>query len=126
MAKKSKKIAPIDCIPKHSQQPRSSPPKRRTDFSVFITTSSSASSQFSNRGSSLGSSSGEERFLSFITSILREKKKSGKKFLEGTMVRCSNYQEVTAVCSSKSFDVQAMEDDSALQDEGLGPSSNNR
>lgn len=26
---------PIDRVPKHSQQPRSSPPKRRTDFSFF-------------------------------------------------------------------------------------------
>ncbi|XP_057718572.1 uncharacterized protein LOC130933081 [Arachis stenosperma] len=126
MAKKSKKIIPIDCIPKHSQQPRSSPPKRRTDFSVFVTTSSSASSAFSNRGSSPDSSSGEERLSSFITSILREKRKAVKNFHESTMVRGSNYQEGTAVCSSESFDVPTMEYDSAVQDEGLGQSRNNR
>lgn len=36
---KSQKIVPIDCIPEYSQQPRSSPPKRRTDFSVFMCSS---------------------------------------------------------------------------------------
>jgi hypothetical protein len=38
MAKKKmmKNTPPIiDRVPKHSQQPRSSPPKRRTDFSFF-------------------------------------------------------------------------------------------
>lgn len=37
---KKKKKTPIDRVPKHSQQPRSSPPKRRTDFSFFTSPSS--------------------------------------------------------------------------------------
>lgn len=43
MGKKKKKKTisnPIDCIPKHSQHSRSSPPKRRTDFSVLTSTPS--------------------------------------------------------------------------------------
>lgn len=39
----NKRIPPIDRVPKHSQQPRSSPPKRRTDFSFFIRNPSSIS-----------------------------------------------------------------------------------
>lgn len=40
---KKKKTQMIDRVPKHSQQPRSSPPKRRTDFSFFMRTPSSLS-----------------------------------------------------------------------------------
>jgi len=43
MGKKKMKTAQIDRVPKHSQQPRSSPPKRRTDFSFFNRSPSSFS-----------------------------------------------------------------------------------
>lgn len=49
-----------------------------------------------------------------------------KQFHEDTLVRCSNYQEGRAVCSSESSDVPVMEVDSAVQDEGLHQNGNNR
>jgi len=53
-------------MPKHSQQPRSSPPKRRTDFSVFTRTPSS----FSNPASGTFSASYQQGLLNFLLSRL--------------------------------------------------------
>ncbi|XP_061352622.1 uncharacterized protein LOC133297476 [Gastrolobium bilobum] len=112
----NKKKTPIDCIPKYSQQPRSSPPKRRTDFSVFMCTPSSLSN--SPTGSSPGSSS-ELRLSNVTASGLQERRMAVKQFPEDTLVRCSNYQEGRPVCSSECFDAPAMEVGSAIQDDGL-------
>ncbi|XP_019459283.1 PREDICTED: uncharacterized protein LOC109359169 isoform X3 [Lupinus angustifolius] len=86
---KKKKIISFDMIPKCSQQPRSSPPKRRTDFSVFTSTPRH-SSIFFNPDSSPGSSSGEIRSSNVIASSLKEKKLGALHFPEPTPARCSN------------------------------------
>ncbi|KAG4916386.1 hypothetical protein JHK87_053943 [Glycine soja] len=122
MAKKrttpqKKKTQTIIPMPKHSQQPRSSPPKRRTDFSFFTRSPSSFSNPTS--GSSPGSSSGEVRLSNVASSSLQERKMVMKQFSEDIMVQCSIYQEGRPVCSSESFDTPVVEVDSAVQDEIL-------
>lgn len=109
MAKKKMKTAPIDRVPKHSQQPRSSPPKRRTDFSFFNRTPS-----FSNPPieSSPGSSSGEVRLSNVTANSSLERRMTVKQFSNDTLVRCNNYQDGGPVCSSESFDVPVAELDS--------------
>ncbi|KAG2406103.1 hypothetical protein LR48_Vigan641s005700 [Vigna angularis] len=108
-----KKIQLIIHMSKHSQQPRSSPPKRRTDFSVFTRTPSS----FSNPAS--GSSSGEVRLSNVTARSLQGKGMTTKQISENTMVRCSIYQEGRPVCSSEFFDAGVVEVDSAVRDESL-------
>ncbi|KAL9332008.1 hypothetical protein ACSQ67_001618 [Phaseolus vulgaris] len=105
-------------MPKHSQQPRSSPPKRRTDFSVFTRTPSS----FSNPAS--GSSSGEVRLSNVTARSLQGRGMTTKQFSENMMVRCSIYQEGRSVCSSEFFDAAVVEVDSAVRDESLDLGSN--
>ncbi|KAL2953569.1 hypothetical protein AAZX31_19G172000 [Glycine max] len=122
MAKKrttpqKKKTQTIIPMPKHSQQPRSSPPKRRTDFSFFTRSPSSFSNPTS--GSSPGSSSGEVRLSNVASSSLQGRKMVMKQFSEDIMVQCSIYQEGRPVCSSESFDTPVVEVDSAVQDEIL-------
>ncbi|KAL2345112.1 hypothetical protein Fmac_006397 [Flemingia macrophylla] len=121
MAKERKTQITIP-LPKHSQQPRSSPPKRRTDFSVFIRTPCSFSKPAS--GSSPGSSSGEVRLSSVIASRLQERRMTTKVFSEDALVRCSIYQEGTPVCSSEVFDAPIGELESAVQDESLNLGGN--
>ncbi|KAF7818679.1 PWWP domain-containing protein 2A-like isoform X1 [Senna tora] len=113
--KKNQKKIPIDCIPKHSQQPRSSPPKRRTDFSVFTSTPAS----LSNPVSSLGSSSGEVRLNNVSASSLRDSRTKGKQFPEGSLVKCSDSQRDGPGFSSKFLDVPVIEVESDIRDEGL-------
>ncbi|KAK2418266.1 hypothetical protein P8452_62498 [Trifolium repens] len=114
MAKKNtkKKTPPIiDRVPKHSQQPRSSPPKRRTDFSFFNRVPSS----FPNPpiiDSSPGSSSGEVRFSNVTANSSLERRMAIKQFSKDTLVRCNKFQEGRPVCSSESFDVPVAELDS--------------
>lgn len=60
-----RKIPLIIRMPKHSQQPRSSPPKRRTDFSVFTRTPSS----FSNPASGTFSASYQIRVFQFSSLV---------------------------------------------------------
>ncbi|TKY62094.1 PWWP domain [Spatholobus suberectus] len=119
--RKTKMIIPM---PKHSQQPRSSPPKRRTDFSVFTRTPSSFSSPAS--GSSPGSSSGEVRLSNVTASSLQEGRMPMKQFSEDMLVRCSIYQEGRPVCSSEFFDAPVVEVDSAVRDESLNLGGNSR
>ncbi|CAL5194099.1 unnamed protein product [Lathyrus oleraceus] len=109
MAKKKMKT-PIDRVPKHSQQPRSSPPKRRTDFSFF----NRAPPSFSNFAidSSPGSSSDEVRLSNVTASSSLERRMMVKQFYKEALVRCSKYQEGRPVCSSESFDVSVAELDS--------------
>ncbi|RDX61199.1 hypothetical protein CR513_60592 [Mucuna pruriens] len=114
---KKKKTQMTIPMPKHSQQPRSSPPKRRTDFSVFTRTPSSFSNPAS--GSSPGSSSGEVRLSNVTTSSLQERTKTMKQFSEDTLVRCSIYQEGRPVSSSEFFEAPVVEVDSAVRDESL-------
>ncbi|KAK7267805.1 hypothetical protein RIF29_20484 [Crotalaria pallida] len=120
MAKnKKKKIISIDMIPKYSQQPRSSPPKRRTDFSVFTSTPPPPhSSIFFNPP---GSSSGEIRLSNFIANHLKETKMRVKQFPEDTPARCSNSQDHRSVCSSEFSDDPVTDVDS---DQGLNLASN--
>ncbi|XP_004517305.1 uncharacterized protein [Cicer arietinum] len=106
----NKRIPPIDRVPKHSQQPRSSPPKRRTDFSFFIPNPSSISNPAID--SSLGSSSGEVRLSTVTASSSLQRRMSVKQFSKDTLVRCNNYQEGRPVCSSEYFDVPDAELDS--------------
>ncbi|XP_004494012.1 uncharacterized protein [Cicer arietinum] len=106
----NKRIPPIDRVPKHSQQPRSSPPKRRTDFSFFIRNPSSISNPAID--SSLGSSSGEVRLSNITASGSLQRRMSVKQFSKDTLVRCNNYQEGRPVCSSEYFDVPVAELDS--------------
>lgn len=110
MGKKKMKTAPIDRVPKHSQQPRSSPPKRRTDFSFF----NRAPSSFSNSPieSLPGSSSGEMRLSNVTANSSLERRMTVKQFSNDTLVRCNNYQDGRPVCSSESFDVPVAELDS--------------
>ncbi|OIW01573.1 hypothetical protein TanjilG_21153 [Lupinus angustifolius] len=108
---KKKKIISFDMIPKCSQQPRSSPPKRRTDFSVFTSTPRH-SSIFFNPDSSPGSSSGEIRSSNVIASSLKEKKLGALHFPEPTPARCSNSHDHRSVSSSELSDDPVMEVDS--------------
>ncbi|KAH1258689.1 hypothetical protein GmHk_03G008351 [Glycine max] len=121
MAKKrtapQKKTQMMNPMPKHSQQPRSSPPKRRTDFSFFTRSPSSFSNPTS--GSSPDSSSGEVRLSNVASSCLQGRRMAMKQFSEDMLVRCSFYQEGRPVCSSESFDTPVVEVDSAVQDESL-------
>ncbi|XP_004494013.1 uncharacterized protein [Cicer arietinum] len=96
----NKRIPPIDRVPKHSQQPRSSPPKRRTDFSFFIRNPSSISNPAIVRLSNITASGSLQRRMSV------------KQFSKDTLVRCNNYQEGRPVCSSEYFDVPVAELDS--------------
>ncbi|XP_027352821.1 uncharacterized protein LOC113863437 [Abrus precatorius] len=114
--KNKKKTLIIIPIPKHSQQPRSSPPKRRTDFSVFTRTPSFS---IPDSGSSPGSSSGEMRLSNVTVSSLQERRKAVKQYSEDMLARCSNYQQSRPVCSSESFDVPLVEVDPAVHDEGF-------
>lgn len=109
-------------IPKHSQQPRSSPPKRRTDFSVFTRTPSSFSNPFS--GSSPGSSTCEVRLSNVTASSLQERRMTMKQFSVDTLVRCNIYKEGRSVCSSEFYDAPIGGLDSAVQDESLNLGGN--
>ncbi|CAJ1968844.1 unnamed protein product [Sphenostylis stenocarpa] len=123
MGKKKKKTKtmpnPMDCIPKYSQHPRSSPPKRRTDFSVFRCTPS-----LFNKDSSSDTHSGVLRLSKFTTNKLHEREMEGKQFSDGKLVRCSYSLEHRSVCSSEYSDVLGKEADSSVQDERLKPGSN--
>ncbi|RDY01118.1 hypothetical protein CR513_15593, partial [Mucuna pruriens] len=119
--KKRKKTIPnpIDCIPKYSQHPRSSPPKRRTDFSVFTCTPS-----LFNLDSSSDSHSGVLRLFNFTANSLQEREMEVTQFSDCTLVRCSYSQEDISVCSTEFSDVLVKGVDSAVQDEGLNPGTN--
>ncbi|KAK7345472.1 hypothetical protein VNO77_16076 [Canavalia gladiata] len=118
--KKKEKIIPnpIDCIPKYSPQPRSSPPKRRTDFSVFTCIPS-----LFNPGSSSDSYSRVLRLSNGNAKYLQGRKMEIKQFPNGTLVQCSYSQEQRSVCSTGFSDVLVKGVDSALHNEGLYPSS---
>ncbi|KAI4300359.1 hypothetical protein L6164_033747 [Bauhinia variegata] len=107
--KKSAKIIPVDLIPKYSHQPRSSPPKRRTDFSVFTCSSSKS-------GSSPDSSSNEVGLLNDAANNLPGRT-GVKHFDEEKLVQCSNSVEDRSGFSSKSFDGLLSEVESVLRDE---------
>ncbi|KAI4349079.1 hypothetical protein L6164_009718 [Bauhinia variegata] len=108
--KKSAKIIPIDYIPKYSHQPRSSAPKRRTDFSVFTHSPSKSES-------SPDSSSVEVGLLNDAASSLHGRIEV-KHFAEGKIVQCSNSEEDRSGFSSKSSDAPISEVESVLRDEG--------
>ncbi|KAI9086299.1 hypothetical protein K1719_031753 [Acacia pycnantha] len=107
--KKSQKKIPIDCIPKHSQQRRSTPPKRRTDFSVFMRNPTC----LSNPVSSHGSSSGEFRSDSVSTNSSHEDRMKQEQFLEGTLVKCSGSLR------GENLDAPLTEVESVIGDEAL-------
>ncbi|KAJ7972319.1 PWWP domain protein [Quillaja saponaria] len=83
--KKSQKINEIDNIPQYTSQPRSSPPKRRTDFSIFF----SHSSSLSNSGSLLGSSYGEVTLSNVTISSLQGGNTEEIELPECSLVQCS-------------------------------------
>lgn len=62
-----------------------------------------SSGQFFQADPSPGSSSGEVRLSNVTASSSQERRMAAKQFSEGTLVRCSNYQEGRPVCSSESF-----------------------
>ncbi|XP_028789441.1 PWWP domain-containing protein 2A isoform X1 [Neltuma alba] len=111
--KKGLKIVPTDCIPKHSQQRRRTPPKRRTDFSVFMRSPAC----LSNPVSSHGSSSGEVRLDNVSANSLHEDRMK-EQFLEDTLVKCSGSHR------DENLDVPVSEVESVIQDEALDLGSN--
>ncbi|KAK7396603.1 hypothetical protein VNO78_17729 [Psophocarpus tetragonolobus] len=122
MAKKrttpqKKKTQMLIPMPKHSQQPRSSPPKRRTDFSVFTRIPSSFANPTS--GSSPGSSLGEVRLPNVTACSLQGKRKAVKQISEDMLVRCNSYKEGRPVSSSEFSDTPVVEVDSVVRDESL-------
>ncbi|KAM6593088.1 hypothetical protein CsatA_000791 [Cannabis sativa] len=94
----------IDNIPKCSQQPRSSPPKRRTDFSSFFCKSST---------------------LFDSGSLLHEKDAEGKELFPNSIIRCSKSQEEGSGLSSNSTEASLVEVKLVGQD-ALLESSDNR
>ncbi|KAB1221191.1 hypothetical protein CJ030_MR2G025725 [Morella rubra] len=90
MAKKKKphggKAQQIDNFPlKYSQQPRSSRPKRRSDFSSFL-----CWSPLSNSDSLLGIPCGEVALSSVTMKRFHDRNAEGKKVHEHSLVQCSN------------------------------------
>ncbi|XP_062117394.1 uncharacterized protein LOC133831206 isoform X2 [Humulus lupulus] len=92
---RKKALKKIDNIPKCSQQPRSSPPKRRTDFSSFFCKSIS---------------------LFNSDSLLLEKNAEGKELFPSSIVRCSKSQEEGSGFSSNSTEASFLEVELVGQD----------
>ncbi|XP_059463162.1 uncharacterized protein LOC132192006 isoform X1 [Corylus avellana] len=117
MAKKKKRNAEkaehiIDNIPnKYSQQPRSSKPKRRSDFSFFC------SFPLSNSGSLQGSSFGEGGSSNVTLNSLHGRHAEGKKMPEHSLIRCSKSQNRGLRFSSNFYNTPLIEVETVAQNE---------
>ncbi|XP_062167262.1 uncharacterized protein LOC133873556 [Alnus glutinosa] len=117
MAKKKKRNAEIaehiiDNIPKkYSQQPRSSKPKRRSDFSFFY------SFPISNSGSLQGSSFGEVGSSNVALNSLHGRNAEGKKMPEHSLFRCSKSQNRGLRFSSNYYKTPLIEVETVAQNE---------
>ncbi|PON35459.1 hypothetical protein PanWU01x14_336130 [Parasponia andersonii] len=114
VSKTRKTLKQIYNIPKCSHQRRSSPPKRRTDFSSFFCCNSFS---LSNSGSLLGSSCA--KVLSNDTSTgLQERNGEGTEVLHSSLVRCSKSEDEGFFSNSTDASVLEVElvDQNALMD----------
>ncbi|KAF5942541.1 hypothetical protein HYC85_020183 [Camellia sinensis] len=92
--KKKEKVHEIDHIPKFWQQPRSTGgPRRRTDFSLFLcSTSSSFSNAPLGKGLLLESSSSTDKLTSVTITGLEETRDKRKDILKLPVAQCSHLQ----------------------------------
>ncbi|PON43749.1 hypothetical protein TorRG33x02_333050 [Trema orientale] len=106
VSKTKKTLKQIDNIPKCSHQRRSSPPKRRTDFSSFFCCNSFS---LSNSGSLLGSSCAKVLQSDDTSTGLHERNGEGNEVLHSSLVRCSKSEDEGSGFSSNSTDASVLE-----------------
>ncbi|KAF5473647.1 hypothetical protein F2P56_010247 [Juglans regia] len=111
--KNSPKSEQIDNLPYyHSQKPRSSPPKRRSDFSSFF-----YSAPLSNSGSLPGSSCGEVGLSNVTMNSLHDRNAEGKQLPEHPLVQCCKFQDKELRFSSDFSETLILEVETVAQNE---------
>ncbi|POO01803.1 hypothetical protein TorRG33x02_025800 [Trema orientale] len=106
VSKTKKTLKQIDNIPKCSHQRRSSPPKRRTDFSSFFCCNSFS---LSKSGSLLGSSCAKVPLSNNTLTGLHERNGEGNEVLHSSLVQCSKSEDEEFGFSSNSTDASVLE-----------------